>query len=162
MMTNLDKYIKHIHQLLYEYIKSLKRILIWDGGSIYLLFSQSWIYLSSRELKRKKGDGHILILPFAGPFPSVSCCKFGFRWGFTCLLDRFVILVVVDKLTKYAHFILVHHPFTVLRIAKLYLDNVYKLHGVPQANDLWWRRVDALEGPAVYGQAQVDGPHRAP
>jgi hypothetical protein len=34
MMTNLDTYIKHIHQVLNEFIKSLKRILIWGRGSI--------------------------------------------------------------------------------------------------------------------------------
>jgi hypothetical protein len=43
------------------------------------------------------------------------------------------ILVVIDKFIKYAHFIPVHHPFTTFQIAKIYLDNVYKLHGLPQA-----------------------------
>lgn len=48
--------------------------------------------------------------------------------------DRYnSILVVVDKLTKYAHFIPLHHPYTATQIAKFYLDNVYKLHGLPQA-----------------------------
>lgn len=47
--------------------------------------------------------------------------------------DRYnSILVVVDKLTKYAHFIPLHHPYTATQIAKLYLDNIYKLHGLPQ------------------------------
>jgi hypothetical protein len=41
------------------------------------------------------------------------------------------ILVVVDKLTKFAHFIPLRHPFTTLTMAKAYLDNVYKLHGMP-------------------------------
>jgi hypothetical protein len=33
MMINLDTHIKHIHQVLYESINYLKRILIWDRGS---------------------------------------------------------------------------------------------------------------------------------
>jgi hypothetical protein len=41
------------------------------------------------------------------------------------------ILVVVDKLTKFAHFIPLCHPFTALTVAKEFLDNVYKLHGMP-------------------------------
>jgi hypothetical protein len=43
------------------------------------------------------------------------------------------ILVVVDKFSKYGHFIPLHHPFTAMQIAKLYLDNVYRYHGLPQA-----------------------------
>jgi transposase InsO family protein len=41
------------------------------------------------------------------------------------------ILVVVDKFTIFAHFIPMRHPYTVESVAKLFLDNVYKLHGLP-------------------------------
>lgn len=43
------------------------------------------------------------------------------------------ILVVVDKFSKYGHFIPVHHPYTAMQIAKVFLDNIYKLHGLPKA-----------------------------
>lgn len=39
-----------------------------------------------------------------------------------------VIMMVVDRLTKYAHFIPLRHPFTTAQVAKLFLDNVVKLH----------------------------------
>jgi len=42
------------------------------------------------------------------------------------------ILVVIDKLTKYGHFIPLAHPYTAMSIAKLFHNNVFKLHGLPQ------------------------------
>jgi hypothetical protein len=44
-----------------------------------------------------------------------------------------VIMVVVDKFTKYAHFIPLAHPFTAFQVAQVYMDHIYKLHGLPQA-----------------------------
>lgn len=41
------------------------------------------------------------------------------------------ILVVVDKYSKFAHFIPLRHPFSALSVAKVYTDHVYKLHGMP-------------------------------
>jgi transposase InsO family protein len=47
--------------------------------------------------------------------------------GFNC------ILVVVDKFSKFAHFLLLKHPFTAATVAKVFMQNVYKLHGLPSA-----------------------------
>jgi transposase InsO family protein len=41
------------------------------------------------------------------------------------------ILVVVDKFTKYVHFLSLKHPYTASSVAKLYLDQIYRLHGLP-------------------------------
>lgn len=43
-----------------------------------------------------------------------------------------VILVIVDRFTKFAHFLPVRHPYTANTIAQLFLDNIVKLHGLPQ------------------------------
>ena len=43
-----------------------------------------------------------------------------------------VILVMVDRFTKYAHFIPLKHPYTAAIVARAVFDNVIKLHGLPQ------------------------------
>jgi hypothetical protein len=43
------------------------------------------------------------------------------------------ILVVVDRFTKYAHFISLKHPFTAPVVAKAMMDSVFKLHGLPKS-----------------------------
>ncbi|KAL8138220.1 hypothetical protein V2J09_004221 [Rumex salicifolius] len=42
-----------------------------------------------------------------------------------------VIMVVVDRLTKYEHFIPLAHSFTASKVAHEFMLNVYKMHGVP-------------------------------
>ena len=42
-------------------------------------------------------------------------------------------MVVVDRFTKYAHFISLAHPFDAPKVARLFIDHVSKLHGIPQS-----------------------------
>lgn len=46
--------------------------------------------------------------------------------------NKHCILVVVDRFSKNAHFIAISHPYTSIKISQKYLDNVFKLHGMPQ------------------------------
>uniref|UniRef100_A0A0A8YDI1 Integrase catalytic domain-containing protein n=1 Tax=Arundo donax TaxID=35708 RepID=A0A0A8YDI1_ARUDO len=41
------------------------------------------------------------------------------------------ILVVVDRFTKYSHFIALSHPYTVQQVVQLFIEHVFKLHGMP-------------------------------
>lgn len=43
------------------------------------------------------------------------------------------IMVVVDRYSKYAHFLTLAHHFTAVKLASLFLDRVYKLHGLPSS-----------------------------
>jgi hypothetical protein len=43
-----------------------------------------------------------------------------------------VTMVVVDSVSKQSHFIPTHTTVTVLGSARLYLQHVWKLHGLPQ------------------------------
>jgi hypothetical protein len=41
------------------------------------------------------------------------------------------IMVIIDKFTKYGHFLPLKHPYTAMTVAQLYVDQVYKLHSLP-------------------------------
>lgn len=44
-----------------------------------------------------------------------------------------VVLVVVDRLTKYTHFIPLSHPYSVQQVVQLFMEHIFKLHGRPVA-----------------------------
>lgn len=42
-----------------------------------------------------------------------------------------MIWVVVDRFTKYAHFIALSHPISASSLAQVFVESIYKLHGLP-------------------------------
>ena len=44
-----------------------------------------------------------------------------------------VILVVVDRFSKYCHFLTMTHPYTTSTLAIIFMDNIFKLHGMPHS-----------------------------
>ncbi|KAL0313620.1 UNVERIFIED_CONTAM: hypothetical protein Sradi_5761300 [Sesamum radiatum] len=65
------------------------------------------------------------------------------------------VLVIVDRLTKYSHFIPLKHPYTATAIAKIFFDNIYELHGLPVSivtdrdrvfTSRFWRELFTLAG----------------
>lgn len=51
--------------------------------------------------------------------------------GFPRIADKSVILTVVDRFSKFAHFIPLCHPYTAASVAKAFLDEIVRLHGLP-------------------------------
>ena len=43
------------------------------------------------------------------------------------------IFVVVDRLSKYSHFIPLKHPYTARKVAEVFTKEIVRLHGVPQS-----------------------------
>jgi hypothetical protein len=44
-----------------------------------------------------------------------------------------VVLTVVDRFSKYAHFIALDHRYTMMSVAHAFFDNIVQLHGVPNS-----------------------------
>lgn len=72
-----------------------------------------------------------LLKPLPIPGKPWSCITLDFIEALPNSHGKEVILVVVDRLTKYAHFIALAHPYTVEQIVNVLLDNIVKLHGPP-------------------------------
>jgi hypothetical protein len=51
--------------------------------------------------------------------------------GFPRINGKLVILTIVDRLSKYAHFILLGHPYFATSVARAFFDNIVCLHGIP-------------------------------
>ena len=52
--------------------------------------------------------------------------------GLPKLEGKDCILVVVDRFTKYGYFLGLAHPFIAQEVARVFLDQVGKLHGLPK------------------------------
>ncbi|KAJ3704876.1 hypothetical protein LUZ61_008581 [Rhynchospora tenuis] len=78
-------------------------------------------------------------IPYPGllqplPIPPAAWHSVGldFITGLPKSCGKDVILVVIDRFTKYGHFLPLTHPYSASTVAQLFLDNIYKLHGLPQ------------------------------
>nr|GEY81332.1 reverse transcriptase [Tanacetum cinerariifolium] len=67
--------------------------------------------------------------------------------------EKSVILVVVDRLSKYAHFISLTHPFTASQVAQVFLNQVYKLHVLPES--IVKLKLSTTYHPQTDGQTEV-------
>jgi hypothetical protein len=85
-----------------------------------------------------------------------------------------VLLTVVDRFSKMAHFIPLSHPYSTSTVAKAFFDNVVRLHGLPYSivsdrdpvfTSQFWEELFRLAGvklllssafhPQIDGQSEV-------
>lgn len=115
-----------------------------------------------------------LLQPLPIPEGNFTDLSMDFIAGLPRSLNKKVTLIAVDRFTKFAHFIALAHPYTAPLAAKAYLDNVFKLHEMPNSIvsnrdpiflSTFWQELFKIQGlalqmssahhPQTYGQNEV-------
>lgn len=110
----------------------IKQLFAWSGmkSAVHAYVKQCLICQQSKP-DRAKLPGLLQTLPVPAAAWQVISMDFietlPSSGGFNC------ILVVVDLFSKYAHFLGLWHPFTASIVAQKCLNEVYRLHGLPNA-----------------------------
>lgn len=112
------------------YLK-LKRYFFWLS---MLKGVMKWVR-SCAVCARCKGEYYVypgLLQPLPIPFQAWQEVSMDFIEGLSKSKGKNVILVVVCRLIKLAHFLLLSCPFSAVSVAHLFMDKIYKLHGLPK------------------------------
>lgn len=76
---------------------------------------------------------HLKPAGFLQPFPIPQHVWTDFIEGLPTSQGENVILVVVDRFSKYAHFVALSHPYIAPQVARLFFGHIFKLHGLPKS-----------------------------
>jgi len=136
--------IKKWYTELYSWQSNLMAHRVWEntkkGKERFLLgrdeirHTKLYKILWSLTCQRAKGENtkpSRLLQPLPIPTRPWSSISMDFIEGLPKSNQYSVIMVVVDRLTKYAYFIPVSHPYSATKIANLFSQNVVKLHRLP-------------------------------
>ncbi|KAF0912416.1 hypothetical protein E2562_014060 [Oryza meyeriana var. granulata] len=72
-----------------------------------------------------------LLQPLEVPSQVWADISMDFIEGLPKVGGKSVILTVVDRFSKYAHFIALGHPYTATTVARAFFDGIVRLHGFP-------------------------------
>lgn len=150
--------ISFVHNSCHEgYQKTLFRIsrdFYWQGMHKHIKeFVATCMTCQRNEVEHLKPAG--LLQPLPIPQHVWSYISMDFIEGLPYSQGKNVIFVVVDRFSKYAHFVPLSHPYTAPTVAHVFFDNIFKLHGLPESivcdrdvtfTSTFWKELFRLSG----------------
>jgi len=113
-------------------LKRLKQLFFWKGMNKDV---QKYIRecVVCQACKYTTNAPYGLLQPLPIPKGVWEDISMDFVDGLPKSLGKEVIWVVVDRLSKYAHFVALSHPYSAETVAQAYMDNIFRLHGIPKS-----------------------------
>ncbi|WVZ23326.1 hypothetical protein V8G54_001870 [Vigna mungo] len=117
------------HSGFFRTYKRISGLLFWEGMKKEIQqYVLSCAVCQQNKYQTLNPGG--LLQPLPIPTHTWSDISMDFIGGLPKTQGVDTILVVVDRLTKYAHFIAIAHPYTAKDIAEIFIKDIVKLHGV--------------------------------
>lgn len=110
--------------------RRIAQLFAWKGMK---LFVKNWVKSCStcQQAKPERVMYPGLLKPLPTPDGVWDIVSMDFIEGLPLSGKFNCILVVIDSLSKFGHFIPLCHPFTVTTVAEAFMDTVFRLHGMP-------------------------------
>lgn len=109
----------------------VKKEFFWEGlKNDVQRFVEECLVCQKNKVEMVKTLG--LLQPLKIPSQRWGEVSMDFITGLPKSKRKNVIMVVVDRLTKYAHFCALSHPFSAIIVAATFITIVQKLHGSPK------------------------------
>ena len=145
------------HSGVYNTVKRLSTVVYWKGmWKDVCEFVRTYSTCQRYKPENRATPGLLQPLPIPrGVFTDISM---DFIEGLPKSGGKSTIMVVVDRLTKYGHFMLLPHPYSAKMVAQVFIDHVYKLHGLPNTitsdrdsvfTSSFWKEFFKLQGAAL-------------
>lgn len=110
--------------------RRVKQLFAWPGLKKYVQnFVSSCVVCQQAKSERVKYPG--FLEPLSVPQSAWQMVSMDFVEGLPCSSGKNCILVIVDKFSKFSHFVPLSHPFTAVTVAKVFMQQVYRLHSMP-------------------------------
>jgi hypothetical protein len=110
----------------------LKQLFHWKGLKVDVE-NFVWQCATCQQAKHQRIHPAGLLQPLPMPSGASQDISMDFIEGLPKSEGANSILVIVDKFTKYVHFVPLTHPFTAKQVAMVVLDMVVSLHGMPKS-----------------------------